>query len=83
MWLAGDGRCAQARKETELATLDAATDPTVHYYAAVASSICGDRAGAVRHAVRAVEGGVVADVRTNPDLRPVLADPALKKALRS
>jgi Flp pilus assembly protein TadD len=82
MWLAGDGRCAQARKETELATLDAATNPTVHYYAAVAASICGDRAEAVRHAVRAVEGGVVADVRTNPDLRPVLADPALKKALR-
>jgi len=25
----------------------------------------------------------VADVRTNPDLRPLLADPALRKALRS
>jgi serine/threonine-protein kinase len=82
MWLAGAGRCEQARKETELAALDAAANPTVHYYAAVAASICGDRAAAVRHAVRAVEGGVVADVRTNPDLRSVLADPALKKALR-
>jgi eukaryotic-like serine/threonine-protein kinase len=83
MWLAGDGRCDQARKETQLAALDAGSNPTVHYYAAVASSICGDRAGALRHAVRAVEGGVEADVRTNPDLRPLLADPALRKALRS
>jgi len=82
MWLAGDGRCEQALKETELATLDAGANPTVHYYAAVASAVCGDRARAVRHALRAVEGGVVADVRTNPDLRPLLEDPALKKALR-
>jgi len=82
MWLAGAGRCGESRKETELATLDGAANPTVHYYAAVASSVCGDRAGAVRHALRAVEGGVVADVKTNPDLRPVLADPALRKALR-
>jgi hypothetical protein len=82
MWLAGTGRCAESRKETELATLDAAGNPTVHYYAAVAFSICGDRASAVRHAVRAVEGGVEADVRTNPDLKPMLADPALRKALR-
>ena len=83
IWLGGDGRCEQASKEIELATLDAGSNPTVHYYAAVASSICGDRDKAVRHAVRAVEGGVVADVRTNPDLRPLLADPALRKALRS
>jgi eukaryotic-like serine/threonine-protein kinase len=82
IWLAGDGRCDQARTEAERAARDAAADPTVHYYAAVASSICADRDGAVRHAVRAVEGGVEADVRTNPDLRPLLTDPALKKALR-
>ena len=81
MWLAGDGRCAQARKETELAALDAAANPTVHYYAAVASSICGDRAAAVRHAVHAVERGVVVDVRTNPDLRPLLTEPPLRRAL--
>ena len=83
MWLAGAGRCGESRKETDLATLDGAANPTVHYYAAVASSVCGDRAGAVRHALRAVEGGVEADVRTNPDLKPVLGDPALRKALRS
>jgi serine/threonine-protein kinase len=81
MWLAGDGRCGQARQETARATVDAAGNPTVHYYAAVASSICGDRAAALRHAVSAVAGGVVADVRTNPDLRSLLADPALRKAL--
>jgi Flp pilus assembly protein TadD/TolB-like protein len=83
MWLAGAGRCVEARKETQLAALDAGNNPTVHYYAAVAASICGDRADAVGHAVRAVEGGVEADVRTNPDLRPLLADPALRRALRS
>jgi Flp pilus assembly protein TadD len=81
MWLAGDGRCDQARREMGLAAVDAANDPTVHYYAAVASSICGDRAAAVRHAVRAVEGGVEADVRTNPDLHSLLGEPALRKAL--
>jgi len=82
MWLAGDGRCDQARTESERAARDAAADPSVQYYAAVASSICGDRAGAVPHAVRAVQGGVEVDVRTNPDLRPLLTDPALQKALR-
>jgi serine/threonine-protein kinase len=80
-WLGGHGRCDQARRDAERAALDAGADPTVHYYAAVASSICGDRDGAVRHAVRAVEGGVEVDVRTNPDLRPLLTDPALQKAL--
>jgi hypothetical protein len=82
MWLAGDGRCDQARTEAERAVRDAAADPAVQYYAAASSSICGDRNGAVRYAVRAVEGGVEADVRTNPDLRPLLTDPALQKALR-
>ena len=81
MRLAGDGRCDEARKETRLAVLDGADNPTIHYYAAVASSLCQDRTEAVRHAVRAVQGGVVADVRTNPDLRPLLAEPAVRKAL--
>ena len=81
IWLGGYGRCDEARKDAERAALDAGANPTVHYYAAVASSICGDRSAAVRHAVRAVEGGVEADVRTNPDLRPLLGEPALRKAL--
>jgi Flp pilus assembly protein TadD len=81
MRLAGDGRCDQARKEAELASLDAGANPTVHYYAAVAYAICGVRDAAVQHAVRAVDGGVEADVRTNPDLRSLLSDPALQKAL--
>jgi serine/threonine-protein kinase len=83
MRLAGNGRCDQARKEGELAVLDAEANPTVHYYAAVAFAVCGNRDAAIRHAVRAVEGGVVADVRTNPDLRSLLAEPALQKALRN
>jgi Flp pilus assembly protein TadD/tRNA A-37 threonylcarbamoyl transferase component Bud32/TolB-like protein len=81
MRLAGDGRCDRARKETRLAVLDGAENPTIHYYAAVASSLCQDRTEAVSHAVRAVQGGVVADVRTNPDLRPLLTEPAVRKAL--
>jgi serine/threonine-protein kinase len=80
-WLGGNGRCDEARKDAQRAVQDTGSDPTVHYYAAVASSICGDREAAVRHAVRAVEGGVIADVRTNPDLRPLLGEPALRKAL--
>jgi tetratricopeptide (TPR) repeat protein len=83
MRLAGDGRCEAARKQGELASLDAGTNPTVHYYAAIAFAICGQRDAAVRHTVRAVEGGVVADVRSNPDLRSLLTEPAVRKALRN
>jgi hypothetical protein len=58
------------------------TEGTTHYYAAVAYALCGDRARAVRETLRALDGKVVADVRTNPDLEVVRADPAVARRLR-
>jgi Flp pilus assembly protein TadD len=81
MSLAGSGRCGEARREAAQATARATASPTVHYYAAVAHAVCRESAAAVRHAARAVEGGVVADVRTNPDLKPLLEDPSLRRLL--
>jgi len=80
MSLAGSGRCREARGEAGRAVRDSLQNPTLDYYAAVA--YCGDRASALRHTARAIEGGVLADVRTSPDLKPLLADPAIQKLLR-
>jgi len=82
MSLAGSGRCREARGEAGRAVRDSLQNPTLDYYAAVAYSICGDRASALRHTARAIEGGVLADVRTSPDLKPLLADAAIQKLLR-
>jgi tetratricopeptide (TPR) repeat protein len=81
MRLAGSKRCGEVRPHAARAVGESPDDPTVHYYAALAYALCGDRAMAIRHAARAIEGGVVADVRTNPDLKPLLADPALRRLL--
>jgi hypothetical protein len=78
MFLAGGGRCPEALAETRRVE---SADPTLHYYLAIASVLCGDRAAALDHARRAVAGGVVMDVETNPDLRPLLEDRALRDAL--
>ena len=80
MFLAGSGRCPDARREIRTAGVSPA--PEVQYYAAVASAICGDRSEAVGHALRALEGGSVADIRTNPDLRGVREDPAVRRRLK-
>ncbi|HET8646475.1 MAG TPA: tetratricopeptide repeat protein, partial [Vicinamibacteria bacterium] len=81
MALAGDGRCPDARAEAAAVVRGTAPSPTASYYTAVAHALCGDRAAAVRQAVRAIEGGVVSDVRTNPDLKPLLGDPLLRQRL--
>jgi serine/threonine-protein kinase len=78
MFLAGGGQCPEALVETHRVE---SADPTLHYYVAIASALCGDRAAALEHARRAVAGGVVMDVETNPDLRSLLDDRALRDAL--
>jgi eukaryotic-like serine/threonine-protein kinase len=80
MALAGGRRCEAARAEAAAADSRRLT-PTGAYYLAVALAVCGDDAEATRQAARAVNGGVVSDVRTNPDLRRLLAQPALRSAL--
>ncbi len=72
MFLAGAGQCDAARRETTRASAGAPDDPMVFYYAAIAHSLCGDEASALDAASKAVRGGVVADVKTNPDLRHLL-----------
>jgi hypothetical protein len=80
--LAGSGHCAEAQREAAGALSGIKPSPTVAYYAAVAAAICRDHAAAVRYAVQAIEGGVIADVKTNPDLAPIRTDPAVLRALQ-
>jgi len=82
MFLAGAGRCSEAQRETERALRRAQDDPTVQYYAAIAHSVCGNEAKALEAATNAVRGGIVADVRTNPDLKQLLAREPLASLLR-
>jgi serine/threonine-protein kinase len=81
MFLAGSGRCPAARREARQA---AAGSPStdVHYYAALAYAICGDQADAIRHTLKALASGSVADLRTNPDMRDVRADAAVRRLLK-
>jgi serine/threonine-protein kinase len=81
MSLAGAGRCTDAPMEAERAIVDGSDRPTIHYYAAVAYAVCGQRKQAVEQAVRAITGGLRVDVATNPDLKGLLADPAVETAL--
>jgi hypothetical protein len=82
MSLAGLGRCDQATEEATAAAGSSVSNPTIHYYAGVAFAVCHDYEDAVRHTVRALQGGSVVDVRTNPDLKPLLDDPAVRELLR-
>jgi len=82
MFLAGARRCAEAMREAAKATEGARAEATAHYYTAVAYVLCGDRPRAVRETIAALEGGAVADVRTNPDLRSVRADPQVARRLK-
>ncbi len=79
--LAGLGRCDDAAGEARRGLSDAAGNPAIDYYAAIVCAICRDDAGAIRHAMIAIKGGIIADVRTNPDLRPYLDDPSIRSLL--
>ena len=81
MFLAGSGRCPEARSDLAAALRIHPDSPTVHYYAAVAYAICGDPALAREQTVEAIEGGALVDVSSNPDLKPLLAEPSVQKAL--
>ncbi len=79
--LAGAGDCPAARREVRGLLEGARERPELEQYAAVALAVGGDREQAVEHTLRALRAGVVADVRTNPDLRPLLADARVQSAL--
>ncbi len=78
---AGLGRCSEAAESAEVATADDDANFDAHYYAAVAHAICGDLDAAERHTLRALDGGYAVDVRTNPDLAPLLERPAIAERL--
>jgi len=82
MFLAGSGACGEARGQARQAAPGGGADAETEYYLALAFAICGDRALAVRHTVRALDAGSVADLRTNPDLREVRADPAVRRRMK-
>jgi len=81
MFLAGARRCPESLKQAKEAT-DGRIDATGHYYSAVAHALCGDRARAVREAIAFLDGGSIADLRTNPDLREVRNDPRVAPRIR-
>jgi serine/threonine-protein kinase len=81
MFLAGSGRCSEARPELATALRLHPDSPTLHYYAAVAYAVCGDRDLAVEQTVKAIEEGALVDVSSNPDLKPLLGDPSVRNAL--
>ena len=79
---AGLGRCSEATDSAQAATADAEGDFDAYYYAAVAHAVCGDLDAAERQTLRALEGGYAMDVRTNPDLEPLLDRPEIAERLR-
>ncbi len=82
MFLAGSRRCPPATTQAAQAVAGAQVEPRVQYYAAVAAALCGDRGSAVRRLQKALQGGMRADVRTNPDLASVRKDPSIRALLR-
>jgi serine/threonine-protein kinase len=83
MFLAGSGRCTEARAESSRAvSAESNANAAAHSYAAVTYAICRDRQAAVGEARKAVEGGAEADVRSNPDLELVREDPSIRELLK-
>ena len=80
--LAGLGRCDDATETAAAATRGTDDNFDAHYYTAVAYAVCGDYDAAERHTLLALQGGYEVDVRSNPDLAPLLDRPAIHEALR-
>ncbi len=81
--LAGIGSCEAARREISAADLDNRQQPMLHYYAAVAMALCRQDRAAARHIEIAIQGGLVADIRTNPDLGRFLELPPIRRLIGS
>jgi eukaryotic-like serine/threonine-protein kinase len=79
MALAGRQDCPEAKAEARAS--EARNTAVGSYYLAIAYALCGDDEAATRQAVLAVKGQVVSDVKTNPDLRRLLKQPALAGVL--
>jgi non-specific serine/threonine protein kinase len=79
--LAGFGRCEETLREVDRVNEEDPSNPLSHYYLAIAAALCEADRTAIQHIKVAASGGLVADVKTNPDLEPLLTDPALEGVL--
>ncbi len=79
--LAGCGQCEQALTEAEKAAAKPADDPQLHYLAAIAFVVCRDEERAISKIELLLKAGVLSDVRTNPDLAPLLSRPRVRALL--
>lgn len=82
MYLAGLELCRESRQEAASTLELDPENPTLRFYLAVAFVRCGDRTEAVTHLARAIEGGVVSDAQSNPELQSLLETPPIQKLLR-
>jgi serine/threonine-protein kinase len=80
MLYGASGRCAESAKETRKLQVGA-SPPLASYYASIGYALCGNLEGAERAALHAIEGGLVWDVGSNPDLRGIRQRPAVKERL--
>jgi serine/threonine-protein kinase len=81
MSLAGQGACPDALAQIHQARAFDTERPYVAYYAAVAAALCNRPDDAERLTLRAIAGGAIADVRTNPDLRTISHKPLVQARL--
>lgn len=79
--LAALDRCDEAFEEASRAAPPDGELAYVDYIVAITYAVCGDRDKTLHHMERAIRGGAIFDVETNPDLKPYLDDPALADAL--
>ena len=83
MWLAAAGKCPEARRMADQSAKTVRDDPSAQYYAAVTCALCGDHTATVHYAKLAVAAGGGNDMKTNPDLVPVLTLSAEGRVLLS
>ena len=79
--MAGLDRCREADQHAAAVIAEQPENPTYHYYAALIYAVCNQRRAALTHTAQAIQGGAVGDVRSNPDLQPLLSDPTIRDLL--
>jgi len=80
--LAGCGDCREALQEASTASRNHRGEMQVHYLAAIAFAVCGERKQAAEQIKAFLQSGTVSDLKTNPDLAPLLEDPDISSELR-
>ncbi|UCF36656.1 MAG: tetratricopeptide repeat protein, partial [Acidobacteriota bacterium] len=79
--LAGAGRCQEAADAGLASERLSSQNPLNSYYLGIAAALCGDEEATLRNLLQAGRGGLVADLKTNPDLERYLVHPDLQELL--